>query len=147
MPTATLTLKISGTVAGKALSFSHDRTINYDTPIERIGMSIKNSSITTHDSSGSGATPVVDQDHDMLMIANVGTRAPMTTSLGGILSVHLQPGEFFVLQKATAGGVLNSSATATTSTCVAVTFIEPARTNAALGAPQFHILGTYNYAS
>ena len=151
MANATLTLKIAGTVNGKTIAYTGTQTIdNVDTVISRIGQATVNSSLNTLGATGGTSTPIVEQDHDIMILANVDTRADVDfiiTSSAGSLHVVLEPGGFFILQKADAGGTLNISATATTTTVVSTTDFEVGRYHFASGAAKFQIMGCYNYAS
>ena len=151
MANATLTLKISGTVNGKQITYTGTQTIdNVDVGISRIGQSTINPSLNTLSATGGTTTPIVEQDHDIMLMANVDTRADIDFAVGssaGALHVVLEPGGFFIIQKADAGGNLNISATATTTTMVATTDFEIGRFHLASGAAKFQIMGCYNYAS
>ena len=151
MANATLTLKIAGTVNGKQINYTGTQTIdNVDTVISRIGQATVNSTLNTLSATGGTTTPIVEQDHDIMLMANVDTRADINFQINnaaGTLNVVLEPGAFFILQKADAGGNLNISATATTTTMVATTDFEIGRFHFASGAAKFQIMGCYNYAS
>lgn len=152
MANATLTISVTGTVQGKAVSYSKEQDVdNIDTVIRRTGQPGKGQSVMTHNTTGSGSgTPIIDQEHDITLIANHDTRATMYVdflSSAGTISMHLEPGCFFVVQKAEAGGNFNASTTDTTSTCVALTKNEIGKSQPGLAAPKYGVLGCFNYAS
>ena len=151
MANATLTLKIAGTVNGKTIAYTGTQTIdNVDTVIHRVGQATVNSTLNTHVAPAGTQTPIAEQDHDIMLLANVDTRADIDFVIGsgaGTLQVVLEPGSFFIVQKADAGGCLNISATATTTTMVSTTGFEVGRFHLASGAAKFQMFGCYNYAS
>ena len=151
MANATLTLKIAGTVNGKTIAYTGTQEVdNIDTVISRIGQATVNTSLNTLSATGGTTTPIVEQDHDIMLLANVDTRADIQFAINngaGTLNLVLEPGAFFIIQKADAGGNMNISATATTTTMVATTDFEIGRYHAASGAAKFQMFGCYNYAS
>ena len=151
MANATLTIGVTGSVQGKSVSYSKSQTVdNIDTVIRRTGVSSLNNTVASHVSGGSSQTPVVDQEHDVTLIANHDTSATMQVNMdssAGNVRVHLEPGCFFVIQKADAGGNINETTTATTSTCVAITQIELGKLDNGHTSPKYGILGCFNYAS
>lgn len=150
MANATLTISANGTVQGKAFSYSKTQTVdNIDTVVRRTGVSSINNTVVSFVTSGD-QTPQIDQEHDITMIANHDSRATMQLNMdssAGNVRVHLEPGCFFVIQKADAGGNINETTTATTSTCVAITQLEVGKLDNGHTAPKYGILGCFNYAS
>jgi len=151
MANATLTLKIAGTVNGKTIAYTKTQTIdNVDTVIQRIGQSRINLALQSHVAPAGTSTPIAEQDHDIMLLANIDTRADIDFAIScsaGDLHLILEPGAFFIIQKADAGGCLNLSTTATTSTMVSTTSFDVGRYHAASGAAKFQMFGCYNYAS
>lgn len=149
MANATLTLKIAGTVNGKTIAYTGTQEVdNIDTVIMRLGRCNNDASVWTHGTST--YTPIADQDCDIMLAANVGTRGDLTFGVitaGDDIQFFLETGAFIIMQKATAGGVINASTTATTSTCVASAYFECLRSYQHITAPSYHIFGCYNYAS
>lgn len=151
MANATLTISANGTVQGKAFSYSKTQTVdNIDTVIRRVGQPSSGQSVVTFATVGGDQTPMIDQEHDITMIANHDSRATMQLNMdssAGNVRIHLEPGCFFVIQKADAGGNINETTTATTSTCVAITNFDIGRLDNGHSQPKYGILGCFNYAS
>ena len=151
MANATLTLKIAGTVNGKTIAYTGTQTIdNVDTVISRIGQAVVQDTAVTHGPTGTEQTPIAEQDHDLLLIANVDSRADLkvnVTTAAGNVTFKYEPGAFLILQKADAGGIMNQSTTATTSTVQSTTVLQIGRYDKMSGAPRYLVMGTYNYAS
>lgn len=151
MANATLTLKISGTVNDKTIAYTKTQTVdNVDTVIHRVGKATINSSLNTHVAPAGTQTPIAEQDHDIMLLANIDSRADVDfaiTCSAGDLHIILEPGAFFIIQKADAGGNLNLSTTATTTTMVSTTSFDVGRYHLASGAAKFQMFGCYNYAS
>ena len=152
MANATLTISANGTVQGKAFSYTKAQTVdNIDTVIRRTGQPGLGQTVITHSTTGSSSsTPIIDQEHDITLVANHDSRATLYVNLdssAGSVNYYLEPGAFFVIQKADDGGNMNASTTATTSTCVACIEIELGRAQPGLSAPKYGVFGCFNYAS
>lgn len=152
MANATLTIAINGNVNGKPIAFTLTQTVdNIDPVVQRQGTTGSAESIVTHSiPSVTTSSPTADQDHDILMVANQGARSTIFAELNDstqFLRVFLEPGAFYIVQKADAGGCYNTSTTATTSTCISSDYITVGKANEFSGQALFHVFGCYNYAS
>lgn len=151
MANATLTITIKGTVNGKNLNYTFTQVVdNIDSTSIRLGAAESDASVLTHAATGGPNTPIVDQDSDIMLVANTdnrGTLQVMFTTSGDDVWTYLEPGAFIVMQKAALGGVVNSSTTATTTSMVSLEVIEVLRPFVYNTAAKYWIMGCYNLAS
>jgi len=115
------TLTISGTINGKTVTYSNTFTV---TDIEDAGDIVGTSAQNNVLSGGAafpGDPPSLDYSAPQFMIFQNTSDCDrliltMTNSAGPVdASVHMNPGEMFILNKATDGGAFNNSASATTT--------------------------------
>lgn len=152
MATATLLVKISGTINGKQFNESFSQEVaDINKSVSRIGtFQADAKTIVTHAVPGITYAPEVDVDADIMLVCNIGSAGGLQVTFntsGDSVYIFLSAGSFMIMQRADAGGVINNSTTATTSTVASLVSIELERPSLHDPAAKFWMMGCYKYLS
>ena len=116
------TLTITGTINGRTVTYSNIFTVeDIEDAGDIVGTSAQNN-VLSGGAAFPGDPPSMDYSAPQFMVfQNTADsdrlQLTMTNNTGPVNAVvHLNPGEMFILNKATDGGGFNNSATATTTT-------------------------------